>query len=216
MLSIEWGPVSAWVAAVATILATAVALLVAYRVPDALRAPRLRLTFEAVEPWCRRAALADGRDVYWVRIGVENVGRDSARGCIGRLLGLTTDGGARSDVDPIQLRWAGLPRSKAFEPVDLRRDQREFLNVLVLEKGARWRIVTFEDQDFDPGFSTELEPDHEHVLRVAVFADNAATGICALVAIVRAPSGEISLRLADGSAAAEVPPGQVTRTTAGR
>src|SRR5262252_3568133 len=172
MGNIEWGPVSAWVAAVATILATLVALLVAFRVPDAVRAPRLRLTFEAVEPWCRRAALADGRDVYWVRIGVQNVGRDSARGCIGRLLGLTTDGVARADVDPIQLRWAGLPRSKAFEPIDLRRDQREFLNVLLLEEGARWRIVTFEDQDFDPGFSTELAPDHEHVLRVAVFADN--------------------------------------------
>ena len=50
---IDWGPVSAWVAAIATILATIVALLVAYRVPDNLRSPRLRLTFEQSEPWCR-------------------------------------------------------------------------------------------------------------------------------------------------------------------
>jgi hypothetical protein len=197
MGNIEWGPVSAWVAATATILATIVALLVAYRVPDSLRAPRLRLTFEPAEPWCRRAALADGRNVYWVRIGVENVGRDAARGCVGRLLGLTTDGVARADVDPVQLRWAGLPRSKAFEPVDLRRDQREFLNVLVLEEETRWRIVTFEDKDFDPGFSTELAPDREHRLRVAVFADNAATATRDLVASMRASEGKISLRLAD-------------------
>ena len=119
-------------------------------------------------------------------------------------------------MDPIQLRWAGLPRSKAFDPIDLRSNQREFLNVLVLEEGARWRIVTFEDQDFDPGFSTELAPDHEHVLRVAVFGDNAATATCALVAIVRAPEGEISLRLADGSAAAAAPSGQVDQRTAAR
>jgi hypothetical protein len=193
--NIEWGPVSAWVAAVATILATIVALLVAYRVPDSVRAPRLRLTFEPAEPWCRGAALADGRNVYWVRIGVENVGRDAARGCVGRLLGLTTDGVARADVDPVQLRWAGLPRSKAFEPVDLRRDQREFLNVLVLEEETRWRIVTFEDPDFDPGFSTELAPDREHSLRVAVFADNAETATRALVAGMRGSA--ISLRLAE-------------------
>jgi hypothetical protein len=147
---------------------------------------------------------------------VENVGRDSAGGCVGRLLGLTTDGLARADVDPIQLRWAGLPRSQAFEPIDLRRGQREFLNVLVLEEGARWRIVTFEDQDFDPGFSTELAPDQEHVLRVAVFADNAETAVCALVAVVRAPEGQISLRLADGSATAIAPPGQVARTRVAR
>jgi hypothetical protein len=69
---IDWVPVSAGVAATATILATIVALLVAYRVPDSVRAPRLRLTFRQLEPWCRSAALSDGRVVFWVRLGVEN------------------------------------------------------------------------------------------------------------------------------------------------
>jgi hypothetical protein len=197
MGDIDWGPVSAWVAATATILATIVALLVAYRVPDSVRAPRLRLTFQQSEPWCRSAALSDGRVVFWVRLGVENAGREPARGCVGRLIGLTTDNVARADIDPLQLRWAALPRSRAFNPIDLRRDQREFLNVLVLEEQeARWRIVTFEDPDFDPGFSTDLLPAQEHVLRVAVFADNASTTTCSLVASVSSTDGEISLHLA--------------------
>ena len=68
---------------------------------------------------------------------------------------MTTDGELRSDVDPVQLRWAGLPRSRAFDPVDLRREQREYLNVLDLRDGD-WRLVTFEDPDFDPGFATDL------------------------------------------------------------
>jgi hypothetical protein len=199
---------SSWFAAVATVVATAVALLVAYRVPDAARAPRLRLTFEPTEPWCRTAGLADGREVYWVRVGVENAGREPARGCVGRLIGLTTDGAERPDVDPLQLRWAGLPRSRAFDPVDLRRDQREFLNVLVLEAGARWRLVTFEDPDFDPGFSTELPPDREHVLQVALFADNAATATCSLVARVGARGHDVALRFREPAAAGpgEAPP----------
>jgi hypothetical protein len=197
MGQIDWGPVSAWVAATATILATIVALLVAYRVPDRVRKPRLRLSFEQTEPWCRQSAVSDGRVVFWVRLGVENVGPEPARGCVGRLIGLTTDGVPRADVDPVQLRWAALPRSRAFNPIDLRRDQREFLNVLLLdEEGSHWRIVTFEDPDFDPGFSTDLVPDREHVLRVAVFADNASTTTCALVASVQPSDGKIMLRLA--------------------
>ena len=120
----------------------------------------------------------------------------SARGCIGRLIGLTTDGVRRRDVDPLQLRWAGLPLSRSFEPIDLRRDQREYLNVLLLCAGTRWRIVTFEDEDFDPGFDVELTPDHEHVLQIAVFADNAVTQTIALAATVHRRSGAIVLRLA--------------------
>jgi hypothetical protein len=192
--AVEWGPVSAWVAAGVTVLATLVALLVALGVFDAFRAPRLRLTFEDTEPWCRRTARAGGRDALWVRLGVENVGRRPARGCIGRLNRLTTDGAVRPDVDPVQLRWAGVPRSRAFDPVDLRRGQREFLNVLVLEEGGRWRLVTFEDPDFDPGFSTELPPDQEHNLTLSVYSDTADTVTCALVADVRGREA-ITLRL---------------------
>jgi hypothetical protein len=194
---IDWGPVSTWFGAVATFLAALVALLVALGLFDSVRGPRLRLTFEDAEPWRRATATAGGGEVLWVRVGVENVGRAPARGCVGRLIGLTTDGVARPDVDPLQLRWAGLPRSRAFDPIDVRRGQREFLNVLAFEEGARWRIVTFEGGDFDPGFPTELPPDREHVLEVAVFSDNADTATCHLVATVRAGEEGITLRLRD-------------------
>jgi hypothetical protein len=170
-----------------TLLAVLVALLATLRVFDAFRAPRLRITFEHRDPWCRRTHLAGGSDAFWVRVGVENTGRGPARGCVGRLNRLTTDGVPRRDVDPIQLRWAGMPRSRAFDPVDIRRDQHEFLNVLVLLDRQRWRIVTFEDPDFDPGFSTELRPDHAQGLTVSVYADNAGPTTRDLVAVVCGP-----------------------------
>jgi hypothetical protein len=97
------------------------------------------------------------------------------------LIGIATDEVARTDIDPIQLRWAGLPRSRSFEPLDLRRGQREFVNVLVLLERNRWRIVTFEDDDFDPGFPTELPADRSHDLQVAMFADNVDTAVRHLV-----------------------------------
>ena len=86
----------------------------------------------------------------------------------------------RTDVDPVQLRWAGVPRSRSFEPVDIRRGQREFLNVVYLVEGRRWRIDTYAEPDFHPGFTTDLPSDSEHVVDVAVFADNAATGTYSL------------------------------------
>ena len=138
------------------------------------------LTFEHAEPWCRSVDHPEVGDAFWVRVGVENVGRASARSCVGRLTALRTDGALRTDVDPVQLRWAGVPQSRSFEPVDLRRDQREFLNVVYLVEGSRWRIDTYAEPDFHPGFTTELPSDGEHVVDVAVFADNAATATCSV------------------------------------
>lgn len=110
-------------------------------------------------------------------------------------MSLTTDGVLRRDVDPVQLRWAGVPRSQSFLPVDIRRDQHEYLNVLMLHHTSRWRIVTFEDSDFDPGFDLDLSADQEHVLEVAVFSDNAATQTVSLVANIRIDDGSMTLRL---------------------
>jgi hypothetical protein len=112
----------------------------------------------------------------WARVGVENIGGSTARGCIGRLIALSTDGIARTDVDPLQLRWAGVPGSMSFNPIDIRPGQRDFLNVLFLRKGSsRWEIDTFTADDFQPGFNTKLVVDHGHVVEVALFADNADT-----------------------------------------
>jgi hypothetical protein len=176
MSAIEWGPVGVWAGAIATALAVIVALLSSLGLFGRYRQPRLRMTFEPTQPWCRFVDLPDGSTALWARIGVENVGGTTARGCIGRLIGLTTDGVVRTDVDPLQLRWAGVPRSLSFDPVDIRPGQREFLNVLFLRDGSRrWAIETFTADDFQPGFDTELDVDQLHVLQIALYADNADT-----------------------------------------
>lgn len=174
-VGVQYGPVGLWFAATATLVAGLIALLVALGLFERLRGPRLHLTFAPAEPWCRAVEVAPREDVFWVRVGVENKGRSTARGCIGRLTAATTDDVFRSDVDPIQLSWAGVPRSRAFAPVDLRPGQREFLNVLYAAREPCWTIDTFQDDDFRPGFSTHLSIDDRHAITVAVFADNAST-----------------------------------------
>jgi hypothetical protein len=173
--AIDWGPVAVWVGTAVTFLTAVIALLVALGVFDRALGPRLRLAYEQREPWSRPGHDPVDGDVVWVRISVENVGRKSARGCVGRLVAITTDGEPRSDIDPVQLRWAGVPRTQAFEPIDIRPRQREFLDVACLHPGQRLRIVTFDDPSFEPGFSTELNLDRQHDLEVGVFADNADT-----------------------------------------
>ncbi len=177
-----WGPIGVWVGAAATVLIVVVTSLVSLGLFDSLRGPRLRLTFEPTEPWVRYGETSPEGAALWVRIGVENVGKNPARGCLGRLIKVTTNGEPRRDVDPVQLRWAGMPHSRAFDPIDIRRDQREFLNVLCLSAGTRWHLVTFEDPDFDPGFTTDLPLDQRHVLQISVFADNSRTATARLVA----------------------------------
>jgi hypothetical protein len=79
--------------------------------------------------------------------------------------------------------------------MDVRHDQREFLNVLRLEPGTCWRLVTFEDPDFDPGFATQLPLGERHTLQISVFADNAATVTRSLIAEAHPGSEELKLQL---------------------
>jgi hypothetical protein len=197
---VDWGPVAAWAGAGATALAAIVSLLVAFRWPDTFRRSRIRITFEDREPWCKTTDPESGArafyKAFWVRMGVENMGIEPARGCVGRLIGLATDGEIRRDIDPIQLRWAGVPRSQSFQPIDIRRNQREYLNVLMLLASGQLKIVTFEDPDFDPGFDTELALDREHALRIGIYSDNSETRTLDLV--VRASSDGEAIELRTG------------------
>ncbi len=177
---VDWGPVGVWFGAVATFLVAVTALAVAAGLFDRFRVPAVQISFDQTQPWCRSGADRVDGDVLWVRVGVENVRREPARGCVGRMIGIATDGVARSDIDPIQLRWAGIPRSRAFDPIDLRRGQREFIDVVSLRRGSCWQLVTFDDDDFEPGFPTEFPADRSHVLQIAVFSDNADTVVRAL------------------------------------
>lgn len=178
---VEWGPVGVWAGVIATVMIATVTALIALGKLSPVRRPKLRLTFEATDPWVRLGTESYNRG-HWLRIGVENQGSDRtgpARGCVGRLVGVTTDGRPRTDVDPAHLRWAGIPLRRAFDPLDLRHGQREFLDIAVLPPDdAPWRIVTFEDEDFLRGFTVDLERDAEHVLSVALFSDNAPTVTC--------------------------------------
>lgn len=194
--AVDWGPVAVWVSALATFLAVLVAALVALGYFDGLRGPRIHVTFTDAEPWCRRGNDGQqGQRGLWIRLGVVNRGAGPARGCVGRLISVTTDGELRSDIDPVQLRWAGVPRSRAFDAMDLGRGQREYLNVLFLPDGGGWRLVTFEDPDFDPGFATDLPLDGRHTIQLSVFANNADTATASLTAEVRCGQDQPRLRL---------------------
>jgi hypothetical protein len=195
LVAVDWGPVAVWVSAAATFLAVLTTALVALGFFDYLRRPRLQVTFEPTEPWCRKGDAEDGGRGLWIRVGVENGGRGAAGGCVGRLLTVRTDGLARLDVDPVQLRWAGVPRSRAFDPVDLGRGQREYLNVLFLPGGGDWRLVTFQDPDFDPGFATNLPLDGRHTIELSVFASNADTVTASLTAEAQPGQDVPALRL---------------------
>lgn len=182
LASVDWGPVAAWVGGVATICIAGVTALIALGHLSAIRPPRLRLTFEPTEPWVRHNDI-DG-SVLWVRVAVENSGparTDAARHCVGRIVSVTTDGERRFDVDTVQLRWASVPGSRAFDPADIRNGQREFLDVTALRNDTAWRLITFDEPGHHPGYTLDLELGRRHVIEVAVFADNAAAARASIV-----------------------------------
>lgn len=178
---IDWGPVAAWAGAAATVLVVITTSLVALGFFDRFGGPRITLTFDQRQPWCRHGKLADGTRALWVRLGVENSGRAQAEGCVGRMISASVRGKVRDDVDPVQLRWAGVPHSRAFNPVDIRPGQREYLDMLCLPDGGSWRLVTFEAPDFDAGFVTEFSPSEGCEFQVSVFAADGSRATTTLV-----------------------------------
>src|SRR5262245_42271632 len=106
MAGLDWGPVSRWAGASATVLLALISLVVAFRLPDRLWRPRIELTFEPRQPWCRNGR-SGPRGGYWVRIGVENARSEPAHGCVGRLIGLTTDGSAWPSGSDTWPSWSG-------------------------------------------------------------------------------------------------------------
>jgi hypothetical protein len=172
---VEWGPVAVWVGALVSSMAVIVALLGGMGFFARRHRPRPALSFEPRQPWCRTVSRQSEPEALWVRVAVENHGPSPARGCIGRLVTLDTDDTQRPDIDPVQLRWAGVPRSRSFDPIDIRPGQREYLNVAYRPTGDDWFIDTFGDADFDPGFPIHLPARQLHVLSVALYADNAET-----------------------------------------
>jgi hypothetical protein len=191
VIAVDWGPVAAWAGTGATICIALVTASIALGYLSQTRPPGLRATFEPTEPWVRNNHI--GGEVFWVRIGVENVGPQRtapARGCVGRVVAVRTGGVPRYDVDTVQLRWASLPHVRGFEPMDVRNGQREFLDVVALRPGQPWRIITFDEPGWDPGFVLDLSRDGRHEVDVAVFSDNATTVTTTVVLAVGAGGGE--------------------------
>ena len=172
-LAVDWGPVSAWVAAGATLGAVLVALFGPW-LWRRLRHPSLEITFEPGEPCCRGTVWSNGKRDYWIRVRVRNVGQDVARACVGKVTRVNTGTEFRSDIDPMQLRWCGVPDRHGFDPIHLAENQDEFLNVFCIVEGDP--IIGFEtypSEDFSPGHPTHLDSGAEHQVQISVVADNA-------------------------------------------
>jgi len=169
--SVDWGPLSTWIGALATTAAVLVALFVNVLAPWH-RQPVLRIAFEPAEPYCRFTRLADGTIAYWVSVLVQNVGRTGASRCIGKFVDAQRNGERRVDRDPMQLRWRGVPDQRGFDPIDLAIQQGEFLNVFRIIRGdPSLRFETFPG--YAPGFPTALEPAVRHFVRVVAAANDA-------------------------------------------
>jgi hypothetical protein len=159
------------VAAATTLLATLAALF-GWRFMDWYRRPKLALSFMSREPYCRFTILTNNARAYWIRIRVQNAGRSAANGCIAKVAEVIGKDGTRRDIDPLQVRWCGVPRPRGFEVITLAKKQFEFFNVVKVVEGSE--LLQFETfPDSDPGHETTLRPRISHLVRVVVAAGNA-------------------------------------------
>ena len=134
--------------------------------------PRLRIAFENSPPFVRPTTLSDGHSAFWIRVEVYNDGHSGADGCIGRLTRVTADH-EQSDIDPMQLRWCGVPDARGFQPLHIAPGQKEYLNVIeIVENAQELRFVTFDG--YAPGHALFVPAgDTRYTFRITLAAENA-------------------------------------------
>lgn len=142
------------------------------------RRPRLKITYKPAEPFCRdNVPLEGGALAHWIRVMVTNEGRSTAKRCKGQVIKVVRqeDNSVRSDIDPLPLRWAGVPEGQEMNPRDLSPKESQYLNVAMARTDNQNAVIIATDLsgDFRPGFSPTLEAGRRHKITVAVYADNA-------------------------------------------
>lgn len=171
--SVDWNLVVQSIAAGGSIFVGIVAVLAGFGVFQIHRRPKLKLSFQEMEPWCRTTEVEPGRRAYWIRLVVENARGEPAEGLIAKAMEVRTGGALRADLDPMRLRWATAEGPEGFRPISLRNGEHEFLNLFeIVELESLAKFVT-GDEERRRGVETFLRPDATHEVRVTVFADNA-------------------------------------------
>jgi len=115
------------------------------------RKPKIKIEFRQEEPYCKEVPLANLQNIpsYWMRIKVENIGKQIAKGVEGRLVEIKDkDGNSISKFVPLILRWASRPYSKIPDIKDVRMD---------INRGASWFLDVIYIADVTKLKSSEKE-----------------------------------------------------------
>jgi len=137
--------------AIGTLGAVIVALF-----PEMLKKPKLKIEFQQTEPYCRKTTLVSSPTqilAYWIRIAVKNEGKKVAKNCEGKLVEITEIRDEKNipfqPFDPAILRWASYPDFTDLRPVDINREEYEYLNVVyTVEPGESETQKNAEGQAF--------------------------------------------------------------------
>lgn len=173
---------AAAIGTVAVAVATFLAVLVALFGRDLWgrrHAPILQIGYDPREPYCRDTPMIVENhgakstvDSHWLRVRITNKGRSTARSCKGKMIAIYgPDGVPRDDRDPMLLRWSSTPGDKAFEALDLARDEWQFLDVAYAQDNLAFALIAAEPTP--AGFPKTLEAERSHRVKIAVYADNA-------------------------------------------
>jgi hypothetical protein len=165
-----------WVTAFGTIGAVGVALFVAFlnNLLERYRRPILKIEFENKIPFCRHTPIGDeGRDGYFLRLRIRNVGKSMARDCEGKVVRIldAATRQERKDFDPTNLHWAGHHLSRKI--VSIHRTAYEYLDVIWVQKDDPV-IYTYPVQEESTGTPTAFTREEARmlILDIVLFGTN--------------------------------------------
>lgn len=150
-----------------------------------LRKPRLNLFIDEVR--CSIPTLQGDTASWFIRLGVMNYGLTTAKGCVGRIIGIWTEQGEQiKKFDPLTLFWTRQDgRHTGFSPVDIQGyGDIEYLDIAQVKKHdltpMGLRVVLRPPMTLSKGEANSPSPGVEpalragsYFIRIAIYAENA-------------------------------------------
>lgn len=172
-----------WLSAIGTTLLAVMTFVVAILIPW-WKKPKFTIEFDNVQPFCRETTLVEEMHVegyttpippklgYWLRLRVTNSGKSVAKRCIGKLVKVMDNSGRElTDYDPVVLHWVGTSwEDVPFRPIDLNREEHEFLDVLVARTDSPGNVFMCTDT-YLRGIPKHVTPG-TYRIQITIYGDN--------------------------------------------
>jgi len=168
----NWTPIVPIVLSIIAILFTAFKDFI---IPFILK-PKLNISYDSKEPYKRSPIIINGSTISaFDRFKIENVGKETAKGCRCQIYSIEDDKGKKMDLQGFPLRWASRPDSAGdftkAERLNISPGESEFVDLVYMRSDNTTKIFFNSYHNIPIGMPDNI-PFESYLIKCIISGDN--------------------------------------------